>query len=75
VGLERGPLNLVSKTEELVGRKSSSSGLESFRTSENETHVQVSFLAGNDLTNKILKYWHEVTPFSVYSSYHHNWIY
>jgi hypothetical protein len=29
VGLERGPLSLVSKTEELLGRKSSDSGLES----------------------------------------------
>jgi hypothetical protein len=28
VGLERGPLSLVSKTEELLGRKSSSSSLE-----------------------------------------------
>jgi hypothetical protein len=28
VGLERGPLSLVSTTEELLGRKSSSSGLE-----------------------------------------------
>jgi hypothetical protein len=28
VGLERGPLSLVSTTEELVGRKSSGSGLE-----------------------------------------------
>jgi hypothetical protein len=28
VGLERGPLNLVSTIEELLGRKSSSSGLE-----------------------------------------------
>jgi hypothetical protein len=29
VGLEQGPLNLVSTTEELLGRKSSGSGLES----------------------------------------------
>jgi hypothetical protein len=29
VGLERGPLSLVSTTEELLGRKSSGSGLES----------------------------------------------
>jgi hypothetical protein len=29
VGLERGPLSLVSTTEELLGRKSSCSGLES----------------------------------------------
>jgi hypothetical protein len=29
VGLERGPLRLVSTTEELLGRKSSDSGLES----------------------------------------------
>jgi hypothetical protein len=29
VGLERGPLSLVNKTEELLGRKSSGSGLES----------------------------------------------
>jgi hypothetical protein len=28
VGLERGPLGLVSATEELLGRKSSGSGLE-----------------------------------------------
>jgi hypothetical protein len=28
VGLERGPLSFVSTTEELLGRKSSSSGLE-----------------------------------------------
>jgi hypothetical protein len=28
VGLERGPLNLVSTNEELLGRKSSGSGLE-----------------------------------------------
>jgi hypothetical protein len=28
VGLERGPLSLVSTTEELLGRKSSGSGLE-----------------------------------------------
>jgi hypothetical protein len=28
VGLERGPLNLVSTIEELLGRKSSGSGLE-----------------------------------------------
>jgi hypothetical protein len=28
VGLERGPLNLVSTTEELLGRNSSGSGLE-----------------------------------------------
>jgi hypothetical protein len=28
VGLEWGPLSLVSKTEELLGRKSSGSGLE-----------------------------------------------
>jgi hypothetical protein len=29
VGLERGPLSLVSATEELLGRNSSGSGLES----------------------------------------------
>jgi hypothetical protein len=29
VGLERGPLTLMSTTEELLGRKSSCSGLES----------------------------------------------
>jgi hypothetical protein len=29
VGLERGPLSLVNTTEELLGRKSSGSGLES----------------------------------------------
>jgi hypothetical protein len=29
VGLEQGPLSLVSTTEELLGRKSSGSGLES----------------------------------------------
>jgi hypothetical protein len=29
VGLERGPLSLVSTTEELLGRNSSGSGLES----------------------------------------------
>jgi hypothetical protein len=29
VGLERGPLSLVSTTEELLGRKSSGSGIES----------------------------------------------
>jgi hypothetical protein len=29
VGLERGPLSLLSTTEELLGRKSSGSGLES----------------------------------------------
>jgi hypothetical protein len=29
VGLERGPLSLVSTTEELLGRKNSSSGLRS----------------------------------------------
>jgi hypothetical protein len=29
VGLERGPLSLVSAIEELLGRKSSGSGLES----------------------------------------------
>jgi hypothetical protein len=29
VGLERGPLSLVSTTEELLGRESSDSGLES----------------------------------------------
>jgi hypothetical protein len=29
VGLERGPLSLVSTTEELLGRKGSGSGLES----------------------------------------------
>jgi hypothetical protein len=29
VGLERGPLSLMSTTEELLGRKSSGSGLES----------------------------------------------
>jgi hypothetical protein len=29
VGLERGPLSLVSKIEELLGKKSSGSGLES----------------------------------------------
>jgi hypothetical protein len=29
VGLERGPLSLVSTTEQLLGRKSSGSGLES----------------------------------------------
>jgi hypothetical protein len=29
VGLERGPLSLVGKTEELLERKSNSSGLES----------------------------------------------
>jgi hypothetical protein len=28
VGLERGPLNLVGTTEELLGRKSKGSGLE-----------------------------------------------
>jgi hypothetical protein len=28
VGLERGPLSLISTTEELLGRKSSGSGLE-----------------------------------------------
>jgi hypothetical protein len=29
MGLERGPLNLMSTTEELLGRNSSGSGLES----------------------------------------------
>jgi hypothetical protein len=32
VGLERGPLSLVSTTEELLGRKSSGSGLETENT-------------------------------------------
>jgi hypothetical protein len=32
VGLERGPLSLVSTTEELLGRKSSDSGLENENT-------------------------------------------
>jgi hypothetical protein len=31
MGLERGPLNLVSTTEELLGRRSSGSGLEEIR--------------------------------------------
>jgi hypothetical protein len=49
VGLERGPLSLVSTTEELPGRKSSGSGLE---TREYETcHV-------DHATPSIRKSWH-----------------
>jgi hypothetical protein len=30
-------------------------------TVENQTHVHITFLSGNGLRNKILKYWHKVT--------------
>jgi hypothetical protein len=36
VGLERGPLSLVSTTEELLGRKSNGSGLETENTAEGD---------------------------------------
>jgi hypothetical protein len=39
VGLERGPLSLVSTTEELLGRKSSGSGLESQNTAVRIRHA------------------------------------
>jgi hypothetical protein len=39
VGLERGPLSLVSTTEELLGRKSSGSGLESENTAVGIPHA------------------------------------
>jgi hypothetical protein len=42
VGLERGPLSLVSTTEELLGRKNSDSGLE---TREYGLHIVYSILA------------------------------
>jgi hypothetical protein len=38
VGLERGPLSLVSTTEELLGRKSSGSGLETKNTAVGIRH-------------------------------------
>jgi hypothetical protein len=37
VGLERGPLTLVSATEELLGRKGSGSGLENRDTAVGDT--------------------------------------
>jgi hypothetical protein len=39
VGLERGPLSLVSTTEELIGRKISGSGLESRVTAVRIRHA------------------------------------
>jgi hypothetical protein len=40
MGLERGPLSLVSATEELLGRKSSGSGLET-----TPQHLSTKFVA------------------------------
>jgi hypothetical protein len=37
VGLERGPLSLVSTTEELLGRKSSGSGIENRKYGRRDT--------------------------------------
>jgi hypothetical protein len=39
VGLERGPLSLVSTTEELLGRKRSGSGLEIYNTAVGIRHA------------------------------------
>jgi hypothetical protein len=47
-GLERGPLSLVIITEELLGRKSSGSGLESREYRRHADHVALS----------IRKIWH-----------------
>jgi hypothetical protein len=43
VGLERGPLSLVSTTEELLRRKSSGSGLENLILS---THLRLGLSSG-----------------------------
>jgi hypothetical protein len=40
VGLERGPLSLVSTNEELLGRKNSGSGLESRNTALGIRHAE-----------------------------------
>jgi hypothetical protein len=39
VGLERGPLSLVSTTEELLGRNSSASGLETREYGRRDRHA------------------------------------
>jgi hypothetical protein len=44
VGLERGPLSLVSTTEELLQRKSSGSGLETREYSRRDTHTKQNFI-------------------------------
>jgi hypothetical protein len=44
-----------------VSFRSSLISIHSFVTVENQTHVHMTFLTGNDLKNKILKYWHVVT--------------
>jgi hypothetical protein len=51
VGLERGPLSLVSTTEELLGRNSSDSGLESRDYGPSDPSDQT--------TLSILKSWHQ----------------
>jgi hypothetical protein len=53
VGLERGPLSLVSATEELLGRKSSGSGLESQEYGLEIRHAE-------HVASSILKSWHEL---------------
>jgi hypothetical protein len=51
MGLERGPLSLVSITEELLGRNSSGSGIETENTA-------VGIRRADDLTHSIRKRWH-----------------
>jgi hypothetical protein len=51
VGLERGPLSVASTTEELLGRESSYSGLESKNTSDHLASSIHKKLALTSLTN------------------------
>jgi hypothetical protein len=52
VSLEQGPLSLVSTTEELLGRKSSGSGLERREYGQGIRH------ADHDVAPSIRKSWH-----------------
>jgi hypothetical protein len=54
VGLERGPLSLMSTTEELLGRKSSDSGLENreYGHSDHARDTPLSTKAGTNFTDK-----------------------
>jgi hypothetical protein len=62
VGLERGPLSLVSTTEELLGRKSSSSGL------ENREHGRKGSVALTTRHPSICKSWHIIDSGTAASS-------
>jgi hypothetical protein len=61
MGLERGPLSLVSTTEELLGRKSKGSCLETEITAVGIRHA-------DHLSPSICKSWHKLRSLGRYSS-------